>query len=178
MESVDYRHHSLQRFYRAMKAYRLYHPIRIDMTPFVSIALLLIVFFVWIKMRQQPNVLSIWNVQGCRKGIEPARSKNVLEILLLEGDSIQFCHFRTGSVCRANFVNTHRRSTVLREALIRHRPETLISKGELAIVIRPMAASTFGSFVDVLDELRIAGNLPYLIDMRLSHSNLLLPSVQ
>ncbi|QIP12941.1 biopolymer transporter ExbD [Spirosoma aureum] len=135
---------------------------RIDMTPFVSIALLLIVFFVWVKAVQQPTVVSGWDVPGCRKGIIPERSKWVLEIILVDRDTIQFCHFPGGSVCRANFVTAHRHSTKLREALFRHRKEAL-TPGELAIVVRPCPESTVGNFVDVLDEFRIAGNLPYLL---------------
>ena len=146
-----------------MKSRRTYTPIRVDFTPFVSVALLLIVFFVWVMLVERPNVLSVWDVQGCRKGIEPERSKWVLEILLIDKDTIQFCHFPAGSVCRANFVTAHRQSTELREALFRYKKEALIP-GELAIIIRPTKESTVGSFVDVLDELRIAGNLPYLID--------------
>ena len=145
-----------------MRTRRIHTPIRIDFTPFVNLALLLIVFFVWVKMVQQPNALSVWNVQGCRKGIDPERSKWVLEILLINKDTIQFCHFPAGSVCRANFVTVHRESTKLREALLRNKKQAMTA-GELAIVIRPTAESTFGSFVDVLDELRVAGNLPYLI---------------
>ena len=145
-----------------MKTRRTYTSIRIDFTPFVSIALLLIVFFVWMKMVQRPSVLSVWDVQGCRKGIEPENSKRVLEILLNDGDNLQFCYFPHGSSCRADFVNAPRGSTKLREVLFRYRKEALIP-GELAIIIRPNPASTFGSFVDVLDEMRIAGNLPYLL---------------
>ena len=141
---------------------RPYTPIRIDFTPFVSVALLLIVFFIWVKTVQRLNVLSIWDVQGCRKGIIPERSKRVLEILLLNEDTIQFCHFPAGSVCRSNFVTAPRHSTKLREALHRYRKEAL-TPGELAIIIRPNEESTVGGFADVLDELRIAGNLPYLI---------------
>jgi biopolymer transport protein ExbD len=132
------------------------------MTPFVSIALLLIVFFVWVKMMQQPNVLSVWGAQGCRKGIEPATSKRVLEILLLDKDTIQFCHFTAGSSCRAHFVTAPGYSGKLREALFRYKKEALVP-GELAIVVRLSSDSTIGSFVGVLNELRIAGNLPYLI---------------
>lgn len=148
-----------------MQTRRTYTPIRIDFTPFVSIALLLIVLFFWVKLVQRPNVVSVWDAQGCRKGIEPERSERVFEILLLDEDTIQFCHFVTGASCRANFVTTYRHSTKLREALFRYRKEVL-TPGELAIIIRPSIESTVGSFVDVLDELRIAGNLPYLIDYR------------
>jgi hypothetical protein len=145
-----------------MKPRRTYIPIRVDFTPFVNIALLLIVFFVWVKQTQRPVIMGGNMVTGCRKGIEPERSKWVLEILLIDKDTIQFCHFPAGSVCRANFVTTHRGSTKLREALFRNRKQAL-TPGELAIVIRPNAESTVGGFVDILDELRIAGNLPYLI---------------
>ncbi|SFD79992.1 biopolymer transporter ExbD [Spirosoma endophyticum] len=145
-----------------MKIRRRYNSIRIDFTPFVSIALLLIVFFVWVKMVQRPNVLGVWDVQGCRKGIDPATSKRVLEILLTGKDTVQFCYSSSGAVCRANFIPVNRGSAKLCEALFRYGKETLIP-GELAILIRPSSASTIGSFVDVLDELRIAGNLPYLL---------------
>lgn len=137
-------------------------PIRLDFAPFVSIALLLIVFFVWQKIAQQPNVMGATAVTGCRKGIEPSRSKYALDILLLDNDTIQFSYHRAGSVCRANFVTAHHHSTKLRYTLFQHRKAAL-TPGELAIVIRPLNTSTIGNLVTVLDELRIAGNLPYLI---------------
>ncbi|WP_461051867.1 biopolymer transporter ExbD [Spirosoma arcticum] len=147
-----------------MKIRPTYRPIRIDMAPFVSIALLLIVFFIWVKLVQRPTVMSGNMVRGCRKGIEPDRSKKVLDILLLDKNEMQFSHHSVGSVCCANFVTDNaNRSHKLRQALLRYREEALIP-GELAIVIHPMPESTFGNFVDVLDELRICGNLPYLID--------------
>ena len=142
---------------------RTYTPIRIDFTPFVSVALLLIVFFVWEKTVVKSSTLSVWDAQGCRKGTKPERSNHMLEILLLSGDTIQFCHFPTGSVCRANFITTYRQSMKLRDALFRYRREAL-TPGELAIVIRPNAESTFSNFVYVLNELRIVGNLPCLIE--------------
>lgn len=140
----------------------IYLPIRSDFTPFASVALLLIVFFVWAKMVHQPNITNVWDAQGCRKGIEPKRSNRTLEILLVNKDTIQFCHFPTGSVCRANFVTTNQHSTKLQDALFRYREEAS-APGELAIVIRPLAESTFGNLAFVLNELRVACNLPYLI---------------
>lgn len=148
-----------------MRPRRTWNVIRIDMTPFVSIALLLMVFFAWLKTIQQPTIMSGNMVTGCRKGIEPERSAHELTILLLGHDTIQFCYHSVGSRCFANFVTAHSRSTKLRQALRQHRRAAL-TPGELAIVIRPTAASTVGNFAAILNELRMAGDLPYLIHLR------------
>lgn len=145
-----------------MKTRRTYTPIRIDMTPFVSIALLLIIFFVWVKMVQRPNVLSAWGDQGCRKGIEPEHSRRVFEIRLLDENTIQFCPASVGSASCASVVTEHRRTTRLREALFSHKKEALLP-GELAIVIYPYKKSTVGCLANVLSELRRVGNLPYML---------------
>lgn len=145
-----------------MKPRRTYTPIRIDFTPFVSVALLLIVFFVWVKMVHKSSILRIWEQKESQKGVESERRKQVLEILLVDKDIVQFCYFSAGSVCRANFVETDRHSIKLRETLLRHRKEALIP-GMLDIIIRPSRESTFGSLAYVLDELRIAGDFPYQV---------------
>lgn len=143
---------------------RRYVAVRPDFTPFVNLALLLIVFFVWHELARKPVVFGGVLTSVCRKGIEPDHANYVLAIVLINKDSLQLCHFPTGSSCRVNFVTAHRHSSTLRKALYRYRRDAM-TPGKLAIVIRPKSKSTVGSFVGVLNELRIAGNLPYLVDL-------------
>ncbi|MCK8492717.1 biopolymer transporter ExbD [Spirosoma sp. RP8] len=145
-----------------MKTRRKVTSIRIDFSPFANIALLLIAFFVWQKIQEQQNVMGVRDIQGCRKGIEPDRSKSALKILLLDGERIQLYHYPSISVTQKSPVLIKKHSSQLRALLLPYRKAASTS-GELTIVIAPKAASTLGTFAYVLNELKIAGNLPYLI---------------
>ncbi|GAB3542426.1 biopolymer transporter ExbD [Spirosoma fluminis] len=146
-----------------MKTYRRRRPIpRVDMTPFVSVALLLITFFVGLKMLQRPNALVIKDIGRPGKHDINQYPKHVCMIYLQDEDQIKFLQYHHGSEL-AEIVATSYGTSGLRRLL----HETLKQAGseeELAIVIKPTDKANLRNIVNVLNELKIAGNLPYLFN--------------
>ena len=139
-----------------MKPRRKYTPIRVDFTPFVSIALLLIVFFVWVKVAQKPKAMAIYVNEDftnssryvCRLTEPPIVDAN---LILLANNRIGLLQYDVYGA-DAEFTEIDYSVDELRNNL------TLISlKSEygVAVLITPTAQSTFKNLVDVLDELRI-----------------------
>jgi hypothetical protein len=150
-----------------MKHRRTYPHTRVDFTPFVSIALLLIVFFVWTKTVQRQNTLIVKHITGCRKGIEPERSRYELSIILSGPDTLQFCYHPAGRIKTTHSLTTICTTRSLYTTLLHYKRAALIP-GELAIVIYPLRQSTVGNLVRLLSQLRRVGNLPYLIEVHYS----------
>lgn len=150
--------HQLPKDMTAMTPRRIYTPIRIDFTPFVSIALLLIVFFVWVKMVQRPNQMQIEAHGGsmCYRDKRPAAAAHVF---LLANNRIGFLTYRPNG-SGAEFLETHYSTGGIRNQLM---GITLNHNYEAIIVITPTEQATFKNLVDILDELKILGNLRFLL---------------
>ncbi|WP_425290758.1 ExbD/TolR family protein [Spirosoma linguale] len=140
-----------------LKTRRTYTPIRIDMTPFVSVALLLIVFFVLMKMVQRPNQLQ---VQLPEDGHCIWYNPNAdASLFLLANNRIGFLTYRPDG-SGAEFIETDYSFKGLRQQLM-----YLMPNRRTIVLITPTQQATFKNIVDVLDELQIQGP----INFRLSY---------
>lgn len=133
-------------------------PIRIDFTPFAGVALLMIVFFMFMKAIQRPEIMGVTVPTGCRKYEAPTYPRKVVTLFLLDKGTIGFMQHWQGD----DMVEIRR--TDFRPERIR----TLLGAvgksgdGDVAVVIKPTPSATFGNVETILRELKRIGTIPYL----------------
>lgn len=146
-----------------MKTRRTYTPIRIDFTPFVSIALLLIVFFFWVKLVQRPNYmqggLPELSKHGC---VDPLAAD--AHLFLLANNRIGFLTYRPDG-SQAEFLETGYSVREIRNQLL---GITLNHNYGATIIISPTNQATFKNIVDVLNELQIVGHIRFWLNYDLT----------
>ncbi|QIP12942.1 hypothetical protein G8759_10060 [Spirosoma aureum] len=138
---------------------RSYIPVRIDFTPFVSIALLLIVFFVFQKAIQRPVIMGVTVPSGCHNYESPVYPQKVVTLFLLDKDRIGFMQYWHGND-KSELQQTGYGPEGLNKLL-----ETVknSANGDVAVVIKPTSFATFGNVANTLKALKLVGNLPYLL---------------
>lgn len=141
-----------------MKTRRTYTPIRVDMIPFVSIALLLIVFFVWQKALKRPAMLGVTIPAGCHKYESSEYPRKVICLYLLDKDQVGIMQYWHGDDM-AELQTTQYGPDALRRLLTTAAKS---AKGDVAVVIKPTQYATFRNVVQALNELKLVGDLPYL----------------
>lgn len=146
-----------------MKTRRTYTPIQIDFTPFVSIALLLIVFFFWVKLVQRPNYMhGSLPVGGKSECTEPLAVD--AHLFLLANNRIGFLTYRPDG-SQAELLETGYSVREIRNQLL---SITLNHNYGAIIAISPTNQATFKNIVDVLDELQIIGHIQYYLNYDLT----------
>ncbi|GAB3953761.1 hypothetical protein GCM10028805_38140 [Spirosoma harenae] len=144
----------------AMKTRRTYTPIRIDFTPFVDTAFLLLTFFMLIKTIQKPNQMRVDlpDDNGCFESFPPASAT----LFLLGNNRIGFLTYqRDGS--NAEFLETGYSSEGLRKQLMYLMPDK-----RTVVLIIPTVQSTYKNLVDVFDELQIHGKIRFRLAYELT----------
>ena len=131
---------------------------RPDMTPFVGVAFLLIVFFIWQNWLQKPNVLAIQNPGLCRKNNERSAQELISLILLPDNRIGVFLRWQNDfGIARLQETDYQ----TLPQLLAKLKRQNVT--GSTVILISPTSQATFGNLVSVLTTLKRVGNLPYLI---------------
>ncbi|NID09669.1 biopolymer transporter ExbD [Fibrivirga algicola] len=127
---------------------------RIDMTPLVNIALLLIVFFVWVKQIQRPVMLAPHFVsQGKYDYYEMASAT----LFLLDQNRIGFLHYGPGKAT-ATYQEVDYSISGLRAQLAR-----LNANGHAVVLIVPTPQSTVKNLVDVIDEFVLTKRINFVL---------------
>lgn len=132
---------------------------RPDMTPFMDVAFLLIVFFIWLNWLQKPNVLSFsqpgrsWHIPG----MEPATE--MLSLILLPKNRVGVFQRWQNDSGIARLLETDYQTLPRLLANLKRQNAT----GRSLILIEPTSQATFGNLVSVLTTLKRVGGLPYLI---------------
>ncbi|MBO0948386.1 biopolymer transporter ExbD [Fibrella forsythiae] len=132
---------------------------RADMTPLVNIALLLIVFFVWVKQLQRPVVVPVHvSLKGKYDAYEPVNAT----LFLLDHNRIGvLTYLPDGS--SAEFQEVDYSVDGLRSKLT----NITLAKGAI-VSIAPMGQSTCKNLVDVLNEVKLNGRITYELNYKLS----------
>ncbi|WP_020606321.1 ExbD/TolR family protein [Spirosoma spitsbergense] len=139
-----------------MKAHRQRRQLpRVDLTPFVSIALLLITFFIWMKQLQRPVVLKSSTPLERRFCGEPLYFSAT--IFLLGNDRIGYLSFIRDK-SSADYVETDYSINGLRTQLLFTELEQYP-----VVLIAPTPQSTVKNLIDVIDELTINGKVLYTL---------------
>lgn len=144
-----------------MKTRRRIHQLpRVDMTPFVSIALLLITFFICIKQLERPVILEsppparIWS---CAEPLHFSAT-----IFLLANNRIGYLSFIPDKLS-ADYVETDYSKNGLRTQLL----FTALKKYSV-VLVKPTIQSTIKNLVDVINELTINGEIRYTLGYELT----------
>ncbi|UYZ62552.1 ExbD/TolR family protein [Hymenobacter weizhouensis] len=142
---------------------------RLDMTPMVDLAFLLLTFFMLTTTFSKPTVMQV--AMPDRKG-EPSdvSEQDALTLLLDKGGRV---HYFFGLAPTAALAEKLRTTTFapdgLRQVLLRFRQNP-----EGVVLIKPTDQATYQSMVDALDEMNITGQRKYaLVDLSRADRELL-----
>lgn len=132
--------------------YRIRPNIKIDMTPMVDLAFLLLTFFI---LTTSFNDLKILELPMPDKG-EPQEisANNIINVVLAENKKVYWWVGLDGKVYQTNYSNNG-----LRKLLI----EQTKANPKLMILVKPKDQAKYENVVDILDEIRIVGASRYAI---------------
>lgn len=144
---------------------------RADMTPLVNIALLLIVFFVYVKQVQR-SVSTPLELPDHGK-YDGTRLHPIASIFLLENNRVGYLTYQS-SEASATYIETDYSINGLRK----HLSIAALAKRPVVYIV-PTAESTFKNIVDVLDELTISKRVQFVMaDYPLPTENRIIASYQ
>lgn len=142
-----------------MRSSRLPRPLlHADMTPLVNIALLLIVFFVWMKQLQRPVAMTLYGPVTCRKYVDGPEPVAITNSLYLLGNNRIGLLTYLPDLKRMDLVEIELSTDRLRQQLA-----LTAQKPHPTVAIVPTPNATVKNLVDVLDELRINGHIQFSI---------------
>jgi biopolymer transport protein ExbD len=126
---------------------------RIDMTPMVDLAFLLLTFFILTSTFNQSKMLKLEMPE--RAGDPPPMNdENILNVVLAENDTIYWWH----GLEPVAMVTNYSKSGIRKIVLERRR-----TNPELMVLIKAQDNSRYQNMVDILDEMKITGTSRYAI---------------
>jgi biopolymer transport protein ExbD len=133
---------------------------RIDMTPMVDLAFLLLTFFVMTTTLNKPQTMEITMPEKVKDEDKPpmVNEKRVLTLILGENDKIYwYLGVTDPTVAMTNFSTEGVRKVLLRENQ---------QIKEMVVLIKPSDESKYKNVVDILDEMNISNIARYaLVDI-------------
>lgn len=127
---------------------------RLDMTPMVDLAFLLITFFIFTSTMSTPTTLDLFMPKDTKKDEElnKAKESGALTVLLGKDNHVYYYEGQL-SVDEAgnNFKSTNFKG--IRDVIIDKKKRT--PEEDLVIVIKPNEEATYKNTVDILDEMTI-----------------------
>jgi biopolymer transport protein ExbD len=122
---------------------------RIDMTPMVDLAALLLTFFILATTFIKPQVMQLVLPEKTNEETNQPKvnEKNVLSIVLGENDKIYwYIGFTGAQVAETNYTDNGLRKVLQEQSK---------ANDKLVILVKPVDESTYANLVDTLDELTI-----------------------
>jgi biopolymer transport protein ExbD len=129
------------------------HPIKIDMTPMVDLAFLLLTFFILTTTFNDPRILEL-PMPDKDGSTSQITADNVLNLVLAEKNKIYWWIGLEGKVSATNYSNNGLRKLLL---------ERSKANTKMMVLIKPKDNSKYENVVDVLDEIRITSTQRYAI---------------
>jgi biopolymer transport protein ExbD len=127
--------------------------IKIDMTPMVDLAFLLLTFFILTTTFIRPSIISL-DMPDNTGPQSPLNAKNAFNLVLAKGNTIYWWDGIDGKVETTNYSKTG-----LRQILLSH----VRANPNLMVLIKPKDDSKYENMVDVLDEISITNAKRYAI---------------
>ena len=129
---------------------------KIDMTPMVDLAFLLITFFMLTTTFSKPQTMEV-NMPDKTENNEqqPLKESKALTIILGEGDKV---YYFTG-LTNPKVEVTDYSSQGIRQVLLQKNKQIK----DMVVLIKPMDASRYKNMVDILDEMHITNTKRYAI---------------
>jgi biopolymer transport protein ExbD len=125
---------------------------RIDMTPMVDLAFLLLTFFILTSTFNNYHVIPL-PMPDSSGPQTPINQKNILNLVLDENNKVYWWDGLEGQVQATNYSNKG-----IRNILLTHKKNP-----KLMVLIKPTDKSKYENIVDVLDELTITSTQHYAI---------------
>jgi biopolymer transport protein ExbD len=137
---------------------------RIDMTPMVDLAFLLLTFFVLTSTLNKPQTMEITMPEKPKEDtkVPEVNEKNVLNIVLGENDKVYWFMGLSGGDVHPEVMRTDYSSKGIRNVIFQKKAEL----PKLVVLIKAMDTSRYKNFVDILDEMNITTTRIYaLVDI-------------
>ncbi|RAK68031.1 ExbD/TolR family protein [Hymenobacter edaphi] len=133
------------------------HAFRLDMTPMVDLAFLLLTFFMLTTTFSKPNVMQLtMPAKGPETGV-PAR--NALTLLLDKNGQVHYFLGLNDPAAQPALRTTSFAADGLRRVLLEQRR----SNPNLLVLIKTTPEATYRDMVDALDEMTITGQNKYAV---------------
>jgi biopolymer transport protein ExbD len=135
---------------------RKVHGIKIDMTPLVDLAFLLLTFFILTRTFQEKRILEVnWpDKPTALMDLPPVSAENVLNLVLAEDDKLYWWIWSDPKPKTSDFSKDG-----LRKLLIDQRK----ANPKIVVLIKPKDSSKYSNLVDVLDEIQITKTPRYVL---------------
>jgi len=136
---------------------RISASLHVDFKPIVSVALLLIVFFVWLKAATKPDMMGVTVPKECRKLEIQHTPKKVVTLFLLAKNQIGIMqHWHGDDMVELSQISSETGNlSKLLEGL--KKP----ADGDMAVRVKPTQLATMRNVAEALDVLREV-DIPYL----------------
>ncbi|RTQ47107.1 biopolymer transporter ExbD [Hymenobacter gummosus] len=134
------------------------HAFRLDMTPMVDLAFLLLTFFMLTTTFSKPNVMQLSMPDGKGKPTDVG-AKNALTLLLDKNNQVHYFFGLNDASSKPELHTTNFGADGLRRVLLeqrRRRPNT-------TVLIKTTPEASYRDMVDALDEMTITGQKKYAI---------------
>jgi biopolymer transport protein ExbD len=135
---------------------------KVDMTPMVDLAFLLITFFMLATTLQKQQIMSLVMPPKLDKPmVDPPELKASKALTILLGEENKVFWYVLEQDGSINFNETDFSNEGIRKVILDRK---LVAGNELNVIIKPMKTSKYQNVVDLLDELAITGVKKYIID--------------
>jgi biopolymer transport protein ExbD len=127
---------------------------KIDMTPMVDLAFLLLTFFILTTTFQKTNTMELTMPDSSTSAVQPTSAINVLNLVLAEDNKVYWWMGLNPSAEITNYSKDGVRKLLLEQK--RANPK-------LIVLIKPMDNAKYENMVDILDEMDITQTERYAI---------------
>ena len=122
------------------------HSVRIDMTPMVDLAFLLLTFFILTSTLTRHQVMDVTMPDDVETP-QPINEKNILNLVIAEDNKIYWWQGLNSTAAVTNFSKDGIRKLLLKSSG---------ANPKLMVIIKPRDESKYENMVDILDEIAIA----------------------
>jgi len=144
---------------------------KIDMTPMVDLAFLLLTFFMLTTTFSKPTVMQL-NMPVKPKADEQQseiKASNALTILLGENNKVFYYDGLVDATSKPELKASSYAANGIRQVLLAHK-----SNPDLVVLIKPSDKSSYKNMVDILDEMNITNQKKYaLVDIAKEDTDLI-----
>ncbi|RSK49334.1 ExbD/TolR family protein [Hymenobacter rigui] len=136
---------------------------KIDMTPMVDLAFLLLTFFMLTTTFSKPTVMEVAMPVKPKPGEEqpPIKASNALTLLLGENNKLYYYDGLLDGTTKPELKLSNYGADGIRKVLLQHK-----SNPQLVVLIKPDDKAAYKNMVDILDEMNITETKKYaLVDI-------------
>lgn len=126
---------------------------KVDMTPMVDLAFLLITFFMLATTLQKQQIMT-YRTPPMEKPVDPPELKASKAMTIILGEENKIFYYFIDQNGQPEFFETDYTSEGIRKVLLERKQ---LAGEELSVIVKPMETSSYQNFVDIMDEFAITG---------------------